>query len=123
VDPAAGDGDVVRAPFADVAVSTIDPADIRAVAARALLSGIWRAVACACRARGAAACRPVRILGATLGRDLRFEAVPDDADTRSSNPRITSIRRCISTRSALASIDGVLYWSVQDRNPGEWPLE
>ena len=38
--------------------------------------------------------------------------------TRCSNPRITSIRRCISSRSSAEAIDHVLYWSVQDQGKG-----
>jgi uncharacterized protein YbjT (DUF2867 family) len=81
--PQLRDGDVVRAPFADVAVSTIDPADIGAVAARALLSADLEGRAL--RLSGPEALRPadrVRILAAALGRDLRFEAVPDDVARR-----------------------------------------
>jgi uncharacterized protein YbjT (DUF2867 family) len=81
--PQLRDGDVVRAPFADVAVSTIDPADLGAVAARALLSGDLEGRAL--RLSGPEALRPadrVRILAAALGRDLRFEAVPDDVARR-----------------------------------------
>jgi uncharacterized protein YbjT (DUF2867 family) len=72
-------GDLVRAPFADVAISTIDPADIAAVAARALQSGDLEGRSL--RLSGPEALRPadrVRILGAALGRDLRFEPVPND---------------------------------------------
>jgi uncharacterized protein YbjT (DUF2867 family) len=72
-------GDVVRAPFAGVAVAMIDPFDIAAVAAAALTApghdGRVYTVS------GPQALRPAdraRILGAVLGRDLRFEAQPDD---------------------------------------------
>jgi uncharacterized protein YbjT (DUF2867 family) len=72
-------GDEVRAAFADVAISTVDPADIGAVAARALLTGDLDGRSL--RLSGPGALRPadqVRILGEQLGRDLRFEAVPND---------------------------------------------
>jgi uncharacterized protein YbjT (DUF2867 family) len=72
-------GDVVRAPFADVAIATIDPADIAAVAVRALVAPGLESRSL--RLSGPEALRPAdraRILGAVLGRDLRFEAVPND---------------------------------------------
>jgi uncharacterized protein YbjT (DUF2867 family) len=70
-------GDVVREPFAEVAVAVIDPADIGQVAARALLAdgheGRIHVLS------GPQALRPaerVGILGAALGRDLRLERCP-----------------------------------------------
>jgi uncharacterized protein YbjT (DUF2867 family) len=77
--PQLREGDVVRAPFADVAVATIDPADVAAIAARALLSSDLERRSL--RLSGPEALRPAdraRILGAALGRDLRFDAVPND---------------------------------------------
>ena len=78
-------GDLVRAPFADVAVATIDPADIAAVAARALLPHLpgppVELDRHGLRLSGPEALRPadrVRLLGAALGRDLRFQPIPDD---------------------------------------------
>jgi uncharacterized protein YbjT (DUF2867 family) len=72
-------GDVVRAPFAGVQVAMIDPSDIAAVATAALTEpghdGRVYTVS------GPHALRPAdraRILGEVLGRDLRFEAQPDD---------------------------------------------
>ena len=72
-------GDLVRAPFAGVAVAVIDPYDIAAVAAVALTSdgheGRVYTVS------GPEPLRPAdrtRILGEVLGRDLRFEGQPDD---------------------------------------------
>jgi uncharacterized protein YbjT (DUF2867 family) len=72
-------GEVVRAPFADVAISTIDPADIGEVAARALVGDELEGESL--RLSGPRALRPadqVRILGAALGRELRFEAQSND---------------------------------------------
>jgi uncharacterized protein YbjT (DUF2867 family) len=71
-------GDVVRAPFGGVRVAMIDPADIAAVAAHALVEGDLggRAV----RLSGPESLAPgdrVRILGEVLGRDLRYEALSD----------------------------------------------
>jgi uncharacterized protein YbjT (DUF2867 family) len=72
-------GDVVREPFANVAVAMVDPYDLAAVAAAALLSdgheGRIYVVS------GPEALRPadrLGILGAALGRELRLEALSDD---------------------------------------------
>jgi uncharacterized protein YbjT (DUF2867 family) len=80
--PQVAAGDVVRAPWPDVPVATVAPADIAAVAARALVSdghggfdGREYAVT------GPAALLPadrVRLLGEALGRSLRYVAQPDD---------------------------------------------
>ncbi|GAA2620832.1 NAD(P)H-binding protein [Actinomadura fulvescens] len=67
-------GDVVRAPFPDVRVAMVDPYDIAAVAAEALLGdghegNIYHPT-------GPEALLPadrVRVLGEVLGRELRFE--------------------------------------------------
>ena len=72
-------GDVVVEPFADVAVAVIDPADIGAVAASALLDSGHEGRSYVLS--GPEALTPadrVRILGDALGRELRFEAQPDD---------------------------------------------
>jgi uncharacterized protein YbjT (DUF2867 family) len=76
--PQVRDG-VVRAPWADVPSAVVDPADIAAVAVKALASpehdGREYPVT------GPEALRPgerVRILGEVLGRELRYEAQPDD---------------------------------------------
>lgn len=72
-------GDVVREPFADVAVAAIDPHDIAAVAAVALSGGEHAGQAY--RLTGPEAIRPadrVRALAEVLGRDLRFEAKSDE---------------------------------------------
>ena len=72
-------GDIVRLSFAEVATAMIDPCDIAAVAAVTLLQ---RAHAGRVhRLSGPTALRPaeqVAIVGAGLGRRLRFEAQPDD---------------------------------------------
>lgn len=72
-------GDVVREPFADVPIAVIDPADISAVAARALtdpdLAGH------SLRLTGPEALVPgdrLTILAELLGRDLRLDPEPDD---------------------------------------------
>jgi uncharacterized protein YbjT (DUF2867 family) len=70
---------VVRAPWPDVAVATVAPADIGAVAARVLVSGEHDGREYA--VTGPVALRPadrVRLLGEALGRPLRYEAQPDD---------------------------------------------
>ena len=65
-------GDVVVEPFADVAVAVIDPADIGAVAASALLDSGHEGRSYVLS--GPEALRPAdRILGAALGRSLRVE--------------------------------------------------
>jgi uncharacterized protein YbjT (DUF2867 family) len=72
-------GDVVREPFANVAVAMIDPYDLAAVAATALLSDGHEGRSYVLS--GPEALLPadrVRILGAALGRDLRLEALSDD---------------------------------------------
>jgi uncharacterized protein YbjT (DUF2867 family) len=72
-------GDLVRAPFAGVAVAVIDPFDIAAVAAAALTSPAHQGRVYT--VSGPEALRPAdraRILGQVLGRDLRFEGQPDD---------------------------------------------
>jgi uncharacterized protein YbjT (DUF2867 family) len=72
-------GDVVREPFADVPIAAIDPFDIAAVATRALTDpGHERR---SYRLTGPEATLPatrVRLLGITLGRQLRFERQADD---------------------------------------------
>jgi uncharacterized protein YbjT (DUF2867 family) len=81
--PQLRDGDVVRLPFATVPIACVDPADIAAVAATAMiddghLSMIYRPT-------GPAALLPeeqVAIVGEVLGRSLRFEAQPNDEARR-----------------------------------------
>jgi uncharacterized protein YbjT (DUF2867 family) len=72
-------GDVVRAPFADVPVSVIDPYDIGAVAVQALTTAAHEGRTY--RLSGPDALLPAQrleILARVLGRDLRFEAQTDD---------------------------------------------
>jgi uncharacterized protein YbjT (DUF2867 family) len=71
-------GDVVRAPFAGVAVAMIDPDDVGAVAARALTSDAHQGRSY--RLSGPASLLPadrVAVLARVLGRQLRLEAQSD----------------------------------------------
>lgn len=75
-------GDVVRAPFANVRVATIDPYDVAAVSAAALTSADHDGRSY--RLSGPESLLPadrVRAVGAVLGRDLRFEG-QSDAEAR-----------------------------------------
>jgi uncharacterized protein YbjT (DUF2867 family) len=72
-------GDTVRLPFADVPIAMVDPADIAEVAARALTTDghVGRSY----RLSGPESLLPaeqVAILGAAIGRDLRFEALSNE---------------------------------------------
>jgi uncharacterized protein YbjT (DUF2867 family) len=73
-------GDAVRTPFADAPIAVIDPADIAAVAARALVD---RSLASQhLELSGPAPQRPAEqlaILGGLLGRDLRLIPLTGDA--------------------------------------------
>jgi uncharacterized protein YbjT (DUF2867 family) len=72
-------GDTVRLPFADVPIAMIDPADIAEVAARALTTD--RHEGRSYRLSGPESLLPaeqVAILGAAIGRDLRFEALSNE---------------------------------------------
>jgi uncharacterized protein YbjT (DUF2867 family) len=72
-------GDVVRAPWADVPIAAIDPADIAAVAATVLSEGGHDGVAHTLS--GPEPLRPadqVATLASVLGRPLRYEGIPDD---------------------------------------------
>ena len=76
-------GDVVRAPFGDVPVATIHPADLGAVAAQAL-TGDGHAGR-SYRLSGPESLTPadrVAVLSRVLGRELRFEAQSDDEARR-----------------------------------------
>ncbi|WP_414941444.1 NAD(P)H-binding protein [Amycolatopsis sp. cmx-11-51] len=77
--PRLREGDVVREPFADVPVATIDPYDIAAVAAESLTTPGHEGRAYALT--GPEALRPsdrLRVLGELLGRDLRLEPLPNE---------------------------------------------
>jgi uncharacterized protein YbjT (DUF2867 family) len=72
-------GDVIRAPFPDVRVATIDPEDVGAVAAAALTSNAHEGRAY--RLSGPDSLLPadrVAILAEVLGRELRFEGLSDE---------------------------------------------
>jgi uncharacterized protein YbjT (DUF2867 family) len=72
-------GDVVRLPFANVPIATIDPDDLGAVAATALISSGHEGRAY--RLSGPQSLLPadqVGILAKVLGRDLRFEGQSDE---------------------------------------------
>jgi uncharacterized protein YbjT (DUF2867 family) len=73
------EGDVVRLPFADVPIATVDPADIAAVAAVALTADGHEGKAYPLT--GPEALRPadqVAVVARVLDRPLRFEAESDD---------------------------------------------
>ena len=72
-------GEVIRAPFSDVAVAMIDPADVAAVLATALTERGHAGETY--RVSGPESLTPadqVAIVAEVLERELRFEAVPDD---------------------------------------------
>lgn len=76
-------GDTLRLPFANVRAAAVDPRDIAAVAAKALLEDGHEGRTY--YPTGPDALLPaeqVAILGDVLGRDLRFEAQPDDEARR-----------------------------------------
>jgi uncharacterized protein YbjT (DUF2867 family) len=89
--PQLENGDVIRAPFADIAISTIHPDDLGAVAARALTTAEHEGQTY--RLSGPEALRPaeqVAILAKYSGRDLRFEGQSDDearAEMEQAMPR------------------------------------
>ncbi len=73
------DGDVVREPFADLAVAVVDPADIGAVAATALLAdGHEGRTYVLSGPQPLTPAERVGILGAALGRDLRLQPLSND---------------------------------------------
>src|SRR5919106_884224 len=72
-------GDVVREPFADARVATIDPYDVAAVSAEALTAPGHEGRSY--RLSGPESLLPadrVRVLARVLERELRFEAQPDE---------------------------------------------
>jgi uncharacterized protein YbjT (DUF2867 family) len=71
-------GDVVRAPWADVPIAAIDPADIAAVAAVALRSGDYEGQALTISGPQALSARQqLAVVADVLDRPLRFEPQPD----------------------------------------------
>ncbi|MFI6741029.1 NAD(P)H-binding protein [Nonomuraea sp. NPDC050451] len=69
-------GDVVRVPFADVPVAAVDPYDIAAVAARALLGGEHEGrIHELTGSRALLPADQVAVLARVLGRDLRCEGL------------------------------------------------
>jgi uncharacterized protein YbjT (DUF2867 family) len=71
--PQLREGDVIRAPFADVPIATVAPDDVGAVAAKALTTDELDGRALRLTGPEALyAADRVRILGDVLGRDLRF---------------------------------------------------
>jgi uncharacterized protein YbjT (DUF2867 family) len=77
--PQLEEGDVIRAPFADIPIATIDPDDLGAVAAIALTSDAHEGQTY--RLSGPEALRPakqVAILADATGRELGFEAQSDE---------------------------------------------
>jgi uncharacterized protein YbjT (DUF2867 family) len=74
-------GNVIRAPFGQVAAAVLDPADIGAVAALALRAPGDDHLGRTYRLTGPQALRPaerVEVLAEVLSRPLRFEALTDD---------------------------------------------
>jgi uncharacterized protein YbjT (DUF2867 family) len=77
--PQLENGNVIHGPFGEVAISTIDPDDLGAVAARALTTDEHEGQTY--RLSGPEALRPgeqVAIMAKYTGRDLRFEAQTDE---------------------------------------------
>jgi uncharacterized protein YbjT (DUF2867 family) len=84
-------GNVVRLPFPNVRIATIDPDDLGAVAAIALVSGQHDGRAY--RLSGPESLLPdeqVRTLAEVLGRDLRFEGQSDDEARSEMSARMPS---------------------------------
>jgi uncharacterized protein YbjT (DUF2867 family) len=83
-------GDVVRAPWPDVPIASIDPADIAAVAATVLTqSGHERTAYALSGPEALTPGRQVATLAGVLGRPLRYEPLPDDearAQMRADTP-------------------------------------
>lgn len=85
-------GNLVRAPFGNVRAAVTDPADIAAVAARALTSsGHEERVYEVSGPESLSAGDRVAILGRVLGRDLRFEA-QSNAEARTEMSATTPAR-------------------------------
>ncbi|MFI0484378.1 NAD(P)H-binding protein [Actinomadura sp. 9N215] len=72
-------GDTLRLPFANVRTAAVDPRDIAAVAAKALLDdGHEGQIHYPTGPESLLPAEQVAVLADVLGRDLRFEAQPDD---------------------------------------------
>jgi len=83
-------GDAVTEPFSDVPVAVVDPADIGAVAAEAMVSAGHEGATY--RLTGPRALYPqdrVQLLGQALGRDLRLTPESDEAARLSLGERMT----------------------------------
>jgi uncharacterized protein YbjT (DUF2867 family) len=72
-------GEVVRAPWPDVPIAAIDPADIAAVATVALIEGRFAGEALELSGpQPLTPGRQVEVVAETLSRPLRYEPMPDD---------------------------------------------
>ncbi|MFE9555422.1 NAD(P)H-binding protein [Streptomyces sp. NPDC006703] len=82
-------GDVVRAPFADVRAAVVDPYDIAACAAVALIGADHEGrIHTLSGPESLLPADRARILGEVLGRELRFEGVPDDEAYKEMSARM-----------------------------------
>jgi uncharacterized protein YbjT (DUF2867 family) len=113
-------GDTVRLPFADVAVSTIDPDDLGAVAAVALTSGAYEGQAL--RLSGPESLRPadqVGVVAEVLGRDLRFEPVSnDDARAEMSQNMPAEYVDAFMSFFAEGTVDETTVWPTVEQVTG-----
>jgi uncharacterized protein YbjT (DUF2867 family) len=123
---------IVRAPFADVSVAVIDPRDIAAVAVAALLDAGHEGHTY--RLSGPQSLLPqerVRMLADALGREVRFEAQPDDEAraemSQSMSPEYADAfmhfyrDRWVDESPVLATVE-----EVTGRKPGtfeQWALD
>jgi uncharacterized protein YbjT (DUF2867 family) len=113
-------GDTVRLPFADVAVSMIDPDDLGAVAAAALTSGAYEDQAL--RLSGPESLRPedqVGVVAEVLGRDLRFEPVSnDDARADMSRNMPAEYVEAFMSFFAEGTVDETTVWPTVEQVTG-----
>jgi uncharacterized protein YbjT (DUF2867 family) len=75
--PQLADGDIVREPFGDVALSVIDPADIAAVVLHGLAADVNAGVYRVSGPEALTAAQRLAVLGDVLGRPLREEPMTD----------------------------------------------